>query len=197
MFSGIIEDLREVVKIDSKKDFSTISIDLENFSEGVKIGDSISVNGVCLTITNLSGTATSFDIMKETLDKTDLGDLKVNDKVNIERALKIGERLDGHFVLGHIDGTGIIEKKIQDEDNCVIWISLPEELKYGLIPKGSIGVDGISLTIADIKENKFAIALIPHTLKITTLGFKDIGDKLNIEIDYLGKWIKKLVEESK
>ena len=197
MFSGIIEDLREVVKIDSKKDFSTISIDLENFSEGAKIGDSISVNGVCLTITNLSGTATSFDIMKETLDKTDLGDLKVNDKVNIERALKIGERLDGHFVLGHIDGTGIIEKKIQDEDNCVIWISLPEELKYGLIPKGSIGVDGISLTIADIKENKFAIALIPHTLKITTLGFKDIGDKLNIEIDYLGKWIKKLVEESK
>ena len=197
MFSGIIEDLREVVKIDSKKDFSTISIDLENFSEGVKIGDSISVNGVCLTITNLSGTATSFDIMKETLDKTDLGDLKVNDKVNIERALKIGERLDGHFVLGHIDGTGIIEKKIQDEDNCVIWISLPEELKYGLIPKGSIGVDGISLTIADIKENKFAIALIPHTLKITTLGLKNIGDKVNIEVDYLGKWIKKLVEESK
>ena len=197
MFSGIIEELREVVKIDSKKDFSTISIDLENFSEGAKIGDSISVNGVCLTITNLSGTAASFDIMKETLDKTDLGDLKVNDKVNIERALKIGERLDGHFVLGHIDGTGIIEKKIQDEDNCVIWISLPEELKYGLIPKGSIGVDGISLTIADIKENKFAIALIPHTLKITTLGLKNIGDKVNIEVDYLGKWIKKLVEESK
>lgn len=197
MFSGIVEDLREVVKIDKKKDFSTISVDLEGFSEGIRIGDSISVNGVCLTITNLDRSIASFDIMKETLDKTDLGDLKVNDKVNIERALKIGKRLDGHFVLGHIDGTGIIEKKIQDENNCVIWISLPEELKYGLIPKGSIGVDGISLTIADIKENSFAIALIPHTLKITTLGFKDIGDKVNIEIDYLGKWIKKLVEEGK
>ncbi len=195
MFSGIVENLREIVKIDAKKDFSVISIDLGDFSKGEKVGDSISVNGACLTITKLVGNIASFDIMKETLDKTDLGDLKVGSKANIERSLKIGERLDGHFVLGHVDGVGIIEKKIQDEDNCVIWISLPEELEYGLIPKGSIGVDGISLTIADIKDNKFAIALIPHTLKITTLGIKDKGDKVNIEIDYLGKWIKKLVEE--
>jgi len=195
MFSGIVKGLRKVVKIDSKKDFSKISIDLEGFSKGENIGDSISVNGACLTITKLNGSIALFDIMKETLDKTDLGDLKVNDKVNIERSLKIGERLDGHFVLGHVDGVGIIEKKEQDEDNCIIWISLPKELEYGLIPKGSIGVDGISLTIADIKQNKFAIALIPHTLKITTLGLKDKGDKVNIEIDYLGKWVRKLVEE--
>ena len=191
MFSGIVENLREIVKNDARKDFSVISIDLGDFSKG----DSISVNGACLTITKLDRSIASFDIMKETLDKTDLGDLKVGSKVNIERSLKIGERLDGHFVLGHVDGVGIIEKKVQDEDNCVIWISLPEELEYGLIPKGSIGVDGISLTIADIKDNKFAIALIPHTLKITTLGIKEKGDKVNIEIDYLGKWIKKLVEE--
>lgn len=195
MFSGIVEGLRKVVKINSKKDFSTILVDLGVFSKGEKIGDSISVNGACLTIAKLEGSIASFDIMKETLDKTDLGDLKKNDKVNIERSLKIGERLDGHFVLGHVDGIGIIEKKIQDEDNCVIWISLPKNLEYGLIPKGSIGVEGISLTIADIKENKFAIALIPHTLKITTLGIKEKGDKVNIEIDYLGKWIKKIVEE--
>ncbi|MBL7054293.1 riboflavin synthase [Candidatus Woesearchaeota archaeon] len=195
MFSGIVEGLRKVVKINSKKDFSTILVDLGVFSKGEKIGDSISVNGACLTIAKLEGSLASFDIIKETLDKTDLGDLKKNDKVNIERSLKIGERLDGHFVLGHVDGIGIIEKKIQDEDNCVIWISLPKNLEYGLIPKGSIGVEGISLTIADIKENKFAIALIPHTLKITTLGIKEKGDKVNIEIDYLGKWIKKIVEE--
>ena len=197
MFSGIVENLRKIVKIESKKDFSIISIDLGDFSKGEKIGSSISVNGACLTIAKLDDNIASFDIMKETLDKTDLGNLKVNDKVNIERALKIGERLDGHFVLGHVDGVGIIEKKVQDEDNCVIWVSLPKELEYGLIPKGSIGVDGISLTIADIKDNKFAIALILHTLKITTLGIKDKGDKINIEIDYLGKWIKKIVEESK
>jgi len=195
MFSGIVEDLREIVKVDAKKDFSVISIDLGDFSKGENIGDSISVNGACLTITKLESNIASFDIMKETLDKTDLGDLKVGSKVNIERSLKIGERLDGHFVLGHVDGVGIIEKKIQDEDNCVIWISLPKELEYGLIPKGSIGVDGISMTIADIKYNKFAIALIPHTLKITTLGIKEKGGKVNIEIDYLGKWIKKLVGE--
>ena len=197
MFSGIVENLRKIVKIESKKDFSIISIDLGDFSKGEKIGSSISVNGACLTIAKLDDNIASFDIMKETLDKTDLGNLKVNDKVNIERALKIGERLDGHFVLGHVDGVGIIDKKVQDKDNCVIWVSLPKELEYGLIPKGSIGVDGISLTIADIKDNKFAIALILHTLKITTLGIKDKGDKINIEIDYLGKWIKKIVEESK
>lgn len=196
MFSGIVEGLKKVVKIDSKKDFSVISVDLGYLSKDKKVGDSISVNGACLTIAKLGGSIASFDIMKETLDKTNLGELKVNDKVNIERSLKIGDRLDGHFVLGHVDGVGIIEKKIQDDTNCVIWISLPDVLEYGLIPKGSIGVDGISLTIADIKENQFAIALIPHTLKITTLGLKDKGNKVNIEIDYLGKWIKKIIGEN-
>ena len=195
MFSGIVEDLRRVKKVDAKKEFSRISIDLGLLIKGTKIGDSISVNGACLTIVEIEKSLATFDIMLETLNKTNLGDLKIGDKVNIERSLKMGERLDGHFVLGHVDGQGIIEKKVQDEDNCVIWVSLPNKLKYGLIPKGSIGVDGISLTIADIKDNKFAIALIPHTLKITTLGIKGVGDKVNIEIDYLGKWIKKIVEE--
>lgn len=195
MFSGIVEDLRRVKKVDAKKEFSRISIDLGLLIKGTKIGDSISVNGACLTIVEIEKSLATFDIMLETLNKTNLGDLKIGDKVNIERSLKMGERLDGHFVLGHVDGQGIIEKKVQDEDNCVIWVSLPNKLKYGLIPKGSIGVDGISLTIADIKGNKFAIALIPHTLKITTLGIKGVGDKVNIEIDYLGKWIKKIIEE--
>lgn len=195
MFSGIVEDLRRVKKVDAKKEFSRISIDLGLLIKGTKIGDSISVNGACLTIVEIEKSLATFDIMLETLNKTNLGDLKIGDKVNIERSLKMGERLDGHFVLGHVDGQGIIEKKVQDEDNCVIWVSLPNKLKYGLIPKGSIGVDGISLTIADIKDNKFAIALIPHTLKITTLGIKGVGDKVNIEIDYLGKWIKKIIEE--
>lgn len=195
MFSGIVEGLGTVKEIDAKEEFSKISVDLGSMIKGTKIGDSISVNGVCLTIVRIEGKAVSFDIMHETLKKTELGDLKVGSKVNIERSLKIGERLDGHFVLGHVDGVGIIEKKEQDEDNCVIWIKLPENLKYGLIPKGSIGIDGISLTIVDIEDNKFSIALIPHTLRMTTLGLKDEGCKVNIEVDYLGKWIKKLVEE--
>lgn len=194
MFSGIVEGLRKVLKVDKKKEFSVISVDLKDFSD-VKVGDSISVNGTCLTITSIKDFIVSFDIMKETLDKTNLGNLSEGSMVNVERSLKIGERLDGHFVLGHVDGLGTITDKIHDEDNCVIWIDLPKNLEYGLIPKGSIGVDGISLTIADIKENKFAIALIPHTLDITTLGIKDKGDKVNIEIDYLGKWIKKINEK--
>lgn len=195
MFSGIVEGLGTVTEIQSKKDFSKISVDIGKFSEGVKVGDSISINGACMTMINIEGNIVSFDVMVESLKKTDLGDLKVGNKVNIERSLKIGERLDGHFVLGHVDGAGVIEKKEQDGDNCVIWISLPKDLEYGLIPKGSIGVDGISLTIADIKENKFSIWLIPHTLKITTLGIKEKGAKVNIEIDYLGKWVRKIAKE--
>ena len=194
MFSGIVGELRPVKKVDAKDDFSRISIDLGSMIKGAKIGDSISVNGTCLTIVEIEKSLVTFDIMHETLKKSNLGDLKVGDEVNIEKSLKIGDSLDGHFVLGHVDGKGIIEKKTIDNENCIVCISLPKNLEYGLIPKGSIAVDGISLTIVDIKNNKFSIALIPHTLKVTTLGFKDIGDIVNIEIDYLGKWIKKLVK---
>ncbi len=193
MFSGIVEGLREIKEITSKEDFSTIAIDLQELAIDKKIGESIAVNGACLTITKLKDTIAYFDIMQETLNKTNLRDYKKGDKVNIERSLKIGERLDGHFVLGHVDGLGTIKEIKKTEDNCIMWVELPKELEYGLIPKGSISVDGISLTIADIKNNRFAIALIPHTLKITTLGSKKINDKVNIEIDYLGKWIQKLV----
>lgn len=193
MFTGITKGLFLVIKIEAKKDFSRISIDLRDLGADLKTGDSVSINGVCLTAIEINNSIVSFDIMGETLQKSNLGDLSVGDKVNAERSLKIGERLDGHFVLGHIDGRGVIEERIIDGDNCVIWISLPENLQYGLVPKGSMGVDGVSLTIADINENKFAVALIPHTLKITTLGKKKKGDYVNIEIDYLGKWIKKLI----
>lgn len=191
MFTGIIEGLMKVTDVMPKKDFSVVSIDLKGLSKGKKAGDSISVNGACLTITLLDGQIASFDIMKETLDKTNLGALMKGSLVNIERPLRIGGSLDGHFVLGHVDGVGTIKEILKDRDNCVIWIDAPEQLAYGLIPKGSIGVDGISLTIADIRKNRFAIALIPHTLGITTLGIKKEGDNVNLEIDYIGKWILK------
>lgn len=194
MFSGIVEGLREIKDIKEKTDFKTFQIDLENFASDKKVGDSVAINGTCLTITKLDNKVAHFDIMHETLKKTNLGDYKIGDKVNIERSLKVGERLDGHFVLGHVDGMGIVKDIKKTEDNCEMWIELPKNLEYGLIPTGSIGVDGISLTIANIKDNRFKIALIPHTLKITTLGKKKLGDKVNIEIDYLGKWIMKIQE---
>lgn len=196
MFTGIVEGLAKVVEMNKKKDFQTISIDLGEFCDCVKVGDSVALNGACMTVTNVSNTIASFDIMHESLKKTDLGDLVAGSQVNIERPLKIGDRLDGHFVLGHVDGVAkIIDKKIT-EDNCDVWIELPNELEYGLIPKGSIGIDGISLTIVGIDENKFSVSLIPHTLSITTLGIKKAGDKVNIEIDYIGKWIKKINEKN-
>lgn len=194
MFTGITKGLFEIVNIESRKDFSRISINLNSLSDDLKIGESVAINGVCLTAIDINEGVVSFEVMGETLDKSNLGDLKKGDRVNAERSLEIGGRLDGHFVLGHVDGKGKIVEKIITEDNCMIWIELENELKYGLIPKGSIGVDGVSLTIADIQDNKFAIALIPHTLEITTLGKKKEGDKVNIEIDYLGKWIKSLSE---
>jgi len=195
MFTGITKGLFEIVDIKAKNDFSKISINLSDLSQDLKIGDSVAINGVCLTAIEIDKGIVSFEIMSETLDKSNLGDLQIGNFVNAERSLAIGDRLDGHFVLGHVDGKGkIIEKNIT-EDNCVIWIELPKDLEYGLISKGSIGVDGVSLTIAAIKENKFAIALIPHTLEITTLGQKKVGDEVNIEIDYLGKWIKKLINK--
>jgi riboflavin synthase len=193
MFSGIVEGLRPVKRVEPKKDFSKIQIDLGLFGKGMKSGDSIAVNGTCLTLTSIRKGVASFDVIRETLQRTNIGGLKKGDRVNIERPLKVGGRLHGHFVLGHIDGTGVIEKKIADKENCVMWVAVPENLKYGLIPKGSIAVDGISLTIADIKGSSFAVALIPHTLKRTTLGFKGKKDKVNIEIDYLGKWVKGFV----
>ncbi|MFH1522660.1 MAG: riboflavin synthase [Patescibacteria group bacterium] len=197
MFTGITKGLCSVTDIEDKDNFSKITIDLDDLGADLKIGDSVSINGVCLTAIEVNNKAASFEVVGETLKKSNLGDLIPGDKVNVERSLKIGERLDGHFVLGHVDGKGKIEEKIIKEDNCTLWISLPRSLRYGLISKGSIGVDGVSLTIADIKKDKFAIALIPHTLKITTLGRKKKGDFVNIEIDYLGKWIRKLTEDAK
>jgi len=197
MFTGIVKGLYKVKGIKKKEDFLVISIDLKDLNRKIKTGESVSVNGACLTAVRIYNKAVFFEIMGETLKKTNLISLKIGDMVNIEQSLKLGERLDGHFVLGHVDGRGKIEKKIITKDNCFVWISLPKNLQYGLIPKGSIGVDGVSLTIAAIQNNKFAVALIPHTLKITTLGYKEKGDYVNIEIDYPGKWIKKLLKNSK
>jgi riboflavin synthase len=128
-------------------------------------------------------------MVAETVRRTSLGSLKPNDRVNIERSLKVGERLEGHFVLGHVDGTGIIEDIIEKPTETTIWIKLEGKLARSMIPKGSIAVDGVSLTLVDIDGDRISISLIPHTLKITTLGLKSRGDKVNIETDIIGKYV--------
>ena len=194
MFTGIIEGIGKIEKISKNtKNRSAIqmTVNLGKYAKGLKIGQSVSLNGVCLTATKLTKSNCIFEMIEETTNKTDLGNLKPGDIVNIERSLKTGDRLEGHFVLGHVDGVGII-KKIQNKPKEVqVWFEVPKELSKYVVKKGSIAVDGISLTVVDIKNNLASVCLIPHTIEITNFKTKNVGDKINIETDILGKYILK------
>ena len=189
MFSGIVEEKGYVVRIDKKENLLILHIRAKKVLKGVKIGDSISVDGACLTITQIKKNIVSFDIMKETIDKTTLKFLKVGSAVNLEGALRVNDRLGGHFVSGHIDGVGVIKKRISKPNYEEFQIAIPKKLSCYLAPKGSVCVDGISLTLGEIRKNVFWIYIIPHTLEVTTLGNKKQGDQVNIETDLLAKYI--------
>lgn len=192
MFTGIIEGLGKIVKFDTttnSRSAAKMHIDLGRISKGLKVGDSVAINGVCLTAIKISKGITEFEMIGETIKKTNLGSLQRGDKVNIERSLKVGQRLEGHFVLGHVDGVGIISKIEKQSNQIQLWIKIPQELSKYVIKKGSVTVDGISLTVVDVLKNQFSVSLIPHTVKITNLSYKKIGDKVNIETDILGKYI--------
>lgn len=191
MFTGIIEGQGRVKKFDIKtknRSAAKMEVDLGNLAKGLHIGDSVAINGVCLTAINISKNQAEFEMIGETLKKTNLGMIKLGDKVNIERSLKVGERMEGHFVLGHIDGTGKIIKIEKLLKEIKFWIELSKDLAGFVVKKGSITVDGISLTLVDVIKNKISISIIPHTMKITNLSSKKIGDKVNIETDILGKY---------
>ena len=192
MFTGIITGTGKIQKIDNTtKNRSAIKlkVDLSKNSKGLKIGQSVALNGVCLSVTNISKNICSFEMIDETMKKTDLGNLKVGSLINIERSLKIGERLEGHFVLGHIDGVVTITKIEKKQKEVKIWFRIPKKLAKYVVQKGSIALDGISLTLVDVKKDLASVCLIPHTIKITNFRTKKIGDKLNIETDILGKYI--------
>ncbi len=192
MFTGIIEGLGSIVMFDKKtsnRSAAKMKIKLDKIAKGLKVGDSVAINGVCLTAVNISKGITEFEMIGETIKKTNLGSLERGDRVNIERSLKVGERLEGHFVLGHVDGVGIISKIEKEINQVQIWIKIPKELSKHVIKKGSITVDGISLTIFDKLKDQFSVSIIPHTMQVTNLGYKKIGDKVNIETDILGKYI--------
>ena len=192
MFTGIIEGLGNIVSFDKKtknRSAAKMKINIGKAAKGLKIGDSVAINGVCLTAVSISKGITEFEMVGETIKKTNLGSLERGDKVNIERSLKVGERLEGHFVLGHVDGIGIISKIEKQSNQIQIWIKLPKELSKHVIKKGSITVDGISLTVVDVLKSQFSVSIIPHTMQITNLSYKKVGDKVNIETDILGKYI--------
>jgi riboflavin synthase len=193
MFTGIIEHLGKVTQIKKQADSAVIVVDIAQMSKDVNSGDSIAINGACLTVTHIKGSEVSFDVSTETLSKTTIGELKTSDRVNVESSLRIGDKLGGHFVTGHVDGVGVINRKESDTGQCTMWFSVSKELANMMIKKGSVAVDGISLTIVDLEEKSFSVALIPYTLEETSLGFKKVGQKVNIETDMLGKWVKRIL----
>ena len=189
MFTGIVEELGIVKGLKSTKNLATLSVAAKKVTKDLKAGDSVAVNGVCLTVTHIKGGVIAFEIMKESLTRTTLGILKPNEKVNLERALKANSRLSGHFVTGHIDDVGVIRQKLTQRNYLAYEIKIDTSLRRYLVPKGSITIDGVSLTVGQVKKNSFIVHLIPFTLKVTTLGQKKIGDRVNIETDIVAKYI--------
>lgn len=189
MFTGIIEEIGIVETISSKKNLSILRVRARKVLKDAKQGTSIAVNGVCLTVTDVKKDVLVFDIMLETLLKTNLGALKSKSPVNLERALKANGRIDGHFVSGHVDDMGTIKAKITGENYTELQISTKRNLMKYIAPKGSVCLDGVSLTIGEVQKTYFSIYLIPFTLEVTTLGSMKKGDKINIETDILAKYI--------
>lgn len=193
MFTGIIEEIGKVERIQSSSQAIVLTIKASKVLEDVHLGDSISVNGVCLTVTTYTNSAFTVDVMPETVKATSLNSLVQGSLVNLERAMAANGRFGGHFVSGHVDGIGKIVKK-QKEANAVYYeIQLEETLTDTLILKGSITIDGVSLTIFGLEKNKVTVSLIPHTISETIVGGKEVGDIVNIECDMLGKYVKKFV----
>lgn len=193
MFTGIIEHLASVKKLVLRDGGGELFLDINDFYKDLKLGESIAINGACLTVKEIRDQITSFDISHETLKRTTLGTLRYAENVNIERALRVGDRMGGHFISGHVDGLGIIREKKQSAGQGTFTFSTEKIFTDMMIEKGSIAVDGISLTLVRVTDGIFSVALIPYTLASTTLGFKKMGDRVNIEIDMMGKWIKKLL----
>jgi len=187
MFSGIVEELGQVKNISRRGNVTLIEVTGSEVSKDAKVGDSIAVNGACLTVVKNEREVLSFEAMPQTLKATNLGALQAAEKVNLERSLKVGERISGHFVTGHVDCIGIIRSKRVAAGNLSFDIAIPAEFMKYCFPKGSIAVDGISLTLAEKKSNTLSVYIIPHTLKSTTLSFKGPSDKVNIEFDILTK----------
>lgn len=194
LFTGIVEGMGHVLKIQkntNRKSAIKMTVDLGKHAKGLKIGQSVALNGVCLTVTGIEKSKCNFEMIDETMKKTDLGNLKEGGMVNIERSLKVGDRMEGHFVLGHVDGVGTIKKIEPKPKEIKVWLEIPKHLSRFVVQKGSIAVDGISLTVVDVKKNLASVCLIPHTVEVTNFQTRKAGDKVNIETDILGKYLLK------
>jgi len=194
MFTGIVEELGTVEAVEQQSDAVRLTVRATTALEGTGLGDSIAVNGCCLTVAERSAVTWTADVMAETLAKTGLGSLEPGDRVNLERAARVGSRLGGHLVQGHVDAVGYVVRRDPGEHWEVVTISMPHELAPYVVDKGSITVDGVSLTVVEAHHDGFTVSLIPETLRRTTLGFRASGDALNLEVDVIGKYVARQLE---
>ncbi len=190
MFTGLVEATGEITSLEPQGPGVQLTIDAGQLAEGVQIGDSIANNGCCLTVIALDGSLLTFEAGPETLAKTSLGRKEVGDSINLERSLQVGDRLGGHLVTGHIDAVGSLDQRIDDQQWSTLWFRVPGQLTRQMAPKGSITVEGVSLTLVDVETERFSVALIPHTLEVTTLGGLQVGDEVNLETDLLAKYVE-------
>jgi len=193
MFTGIIEEVGKIQATQIHSQGGKITILAEHIINDIKLGDSVAINGVCLTVTEFNNKSLSFDVSKETLNHTTLGYLKGGKSVNLERALRPSDRLGGHIVQGHVDTTGEFLTRQQVGESFIMRFSFPKEIAHYICKKGSIAIEGISLTVANLASNWFEVAVIPHTVKMTTLSVLSSGDKVNLEVDIVAKYVERLL----
>ena len=194
MFTGLIAELGKVENLKKERDSYRLTVSAEKIPPLLKRGESVAVNGACLTVTDFTSDKFTVDVMPETARRTTVGTLEKGDRVNLERTLHLADGLDGHIVSGHIDGVGTIRKMVPEGIAVVVTITTPAELLKYIITKGSIAIDGISLTVTAVTATGFSVSLIPLTVADTTLGFKKIGDQVNLETDIIGKYVEKMLE---
>lgn len=195
MFTGLIVEMGEITSVKMRSGGAVLSLKAPEAASSAKLGDSISVNGVCLTVIEKNSDLLSFDLSDETLRSTNLGRLKRGDRVNLEMSLSPDSKIGGHFVTGHVDAVGTMRSKVNIGDMLKIEISAPQKVMNFIVEKGSVAVDGISLTVVDVLSDGFTVVIIPHTAKLTTIGFKGTGDTVNIETDILGKYVAKFLNK--
>jgi riboflavin synthase len=193
VFTGIVEELGEVVAVEPLQDAARLTVRGPLVTSDAAHGDSIAVNGVCLTVVSNEDGAFTADVMAETLRRSSLRDVAAGTRVNLERAVRVSDRLGGHLVQGHVDGTATVLQVTQDEHWTVVRLSLPQDLARYVVEKGSITVDGVSLTVSAVADDWFEVSLIPTTLGLTTLGVRGVGDLVNLEVDVMAKYVEKLL----
>ena len=190
MFTGLVQSLAKVEAILPDGPGVRLTITDLFAVPGAAVGDSIAINGCCLTVVAVQGNSLTFEAGAETLKRTTLGELSEGDPINLETALGAGDALGGHLVSGHVDGLGTIDQRIEDSDWCTLWVKVPNGLTRQMASKGSVAMDGVSLTLVDVEKERFSVALIPHTLNVTTLGQRQPGDRVNLETDILAKYVE-------